>query len=141
MSTRHLDDDEVLARLLGEARPEADVHAEGCPRCRGEEARLRSALGTYRAAARRERARPRPGAAVRRVAWGAVAAGLVAISAFTARTVQEVNEAAADHALLVAVQQSLDREVPAPLAPALVLTTALRDPGIDRDAGPLTGGR
>ena len=137
---RHLSDEQVAALLLGGASGEAGAHVAECGECRMEDQRLRTALGGYGEAVRGAAERPEAFWAWQRVAiagqltarrthsrrlvWAAAMALLVMLASALVRQGAPEPVAAQtdpDHALLVEVERSMQRDVPVALAPAALL--------------------
>jgi len=141
MNEEHLSEEQWTAALLNEDR-EARTHIAECAECAAEEQRLRAALAGYGEEAREAAQRPaafwawqRDAIAgrlaaqrtpARRLVWAGTLALVILLAAAVVR--QAPPQPAAvdpDEALLVDVQRSLRREVPATLAPATLLANEM----------------
>jgi len=135
----HLSETQLFESFLGGRNPAAEAHLTSCPECRAQLERLRSATTALRDSAHAQAeqregfwARQRSSAAarnseraVRPLAWTAAvaAAVLAAMLLQEPRPVAPVTPATdPDHALMLAVQRAVNREVPKALEPAALLT-------------------
>lgn len=157
----HLTDPELTETLRGEPAGDTGAHLAECPICRAERDRLQAALAALTVQARmqaerpeeswagqrrqiasrlRDRLSPRPG---RRWAWvpAAVGLGVVTWLWFHGRAPQTVPEPTADHALLLAIERSIQTEYPAALRPAALLAAEVerREAETERGTGTRAG--
>ena len=158
---RHLTDPEMTQALGGEAGGETLAHLAGCPTCRAQRDRLRAALTDLAEQARVQAERPeaswerqrrqiasrlgnRPSPSPRwRWAWAPAVLLLVALGSFWfyGHTPQPAQGPEADHALLIAVERSVQADVPLALRPAALLAAELEGHGTETGwkAGAKTG--
>ena len=151
--TTHLTDEQLFESLLGTRDAGAAQHVAACPACRGQFERLRAATAALRDSSRTQAEKPegfwarqRSAAvaqssqlSVRPLAW----ATAVAVAVLAGMLVQEPHPAAPaspppdpDHALMVAVQRAVNREVPQALEPVALLTQEM-----NRNAKPTSPSR
>ena len=135
--TTHLTEEQLFESLLGARDAGAAQHIAACPACRGQLERLRAATAAMRDSARTQAGKPegfwarqRSAAvargsqlSVRPLAWAAA----VTVAVLAGMLVQEPRPAPPpppdpDHALMVAVQRAVNREVPQALEPVALLT-------------------
>jgi anti-sigma factor RsiW len=141
----HLDDEQFLAALSGPPDHALAAHLAACAACRSELDRLRADLGSLRQSLHAAAAQPEDFWREQRLAVSgrlreaqsllpfrlatvaALAAMLVLAVSLSLLAPEHQRDAAldADHQLLVDVQDSLLREVPRALEPALLLTAEL----------------
>ena len=138
------------------------AHLLVCPTCRMERDRLRAALSDLAEQARVQAERSEEaweGQRLRiaarlsdrsplseghstgwRWAWVPVAVGLAALALvwWRGETPRLSPEADADHALLIAVERSVQAEVPVALRPVALLAAEIEPHGMDTDRGPGT---
>jgi anti-sigma factor RsiW len=135
----HLSDAQLFEALLGNSSPRVKAHLASCPECRARLERLRSLTAAFRDSAHTQAERPEAfwarqrsvaaarisGRPVGPLAWAAAiaAAVLAAMLIQEPRPVVPVTPATdPDQALLVSVEQAVNRRVPQALAPAALLT-------------------
>lgn len=139
----HLNDEQMTGLLLDESA-EGAAHLAECALCSAEEQRLRAVLAGFGEAARGAAERPEAfwawqrGAVAgrlaekkaepRRLVWAGAMAVLVLLASMMLRQPPPepaVAQADPDHVLLVEVERSMRREVPAALAPATLLANEM----------------
>ena len=140
----HLNEEQSVAVAVGKADQEATAHLEACGACRGEAERAGAALAGFAQGARAEADRPEAfwtwqrgtilarlahgTVRTRRLAWASVTALLI-LAALAMNQGAPVGDATAaydpDHALLVDVERTMRREVPAALQPAALLAAEM----------------
>jgi hypothetical protein len=140
----HLNEEQIVAVALGEAGGEASAHLEACGACRGEAERVLTALAGYARESRAAAERPdsfwawQHGAILarlavgtvrtRRLAWTSVTALLILAAVAMNQGTPGGNAAQGydpDHELLVDVERTVRREVPAALEPAALLAAEM----------------
>jgi predicted anti-sigma-YlaC factor YlaD len=151
----HLTDTEMMEALGGEPAGETFAHLVGCPTCRAERDRLRATLADLAEQARvqaewreefweRQRRQIAGRMSDRRSlapgwswAWAPAAVGLavVALVWFYGKTPQPSPEPAADDALLISVERSLQAECPVALQPAALLAAEVERRGAETGRG------
>jgi hypothetical protein len=158
----HLTDAEMTVALGGDAGAEVRAHLAACPACLTERDRLRAALSELAEQARVQAERSEAaweGQRLRiaarlsdrsplsegrprgwRWAWAPVAVGLAALALLWWRgeTPRLSPGADADHALLIAVERSVQAEVPVALRPVALLAAEIEPHGTDTERGPGT---
>jgi hypothetical protein len=149
----HCSDEQFAAVLNGD--PEGRTHADACEECRGEAERAAAALAAFAQSARDGAARPgafwtaqrasirarlREGAArSRRLVWAGATALLVlaaALASIQAPQQQLATPYDPDHALLLDVERTVRRQVPAPLEPAALLAWEMHRAAAGKDSKP-----
>ena len=149
----HLTEEQLFESLLGATDAGGTEHIAACPECREQLERLGSATATLRDSARAQAEKPegfwarqrsaavtrKARLSVRPLAW----ATAVVVAVLAGMLVQEPRPAAPvtpppdpDHALMVAVQRAVSRDVPQALEPVALLTQE-----ISRNAKPTGPGR
>ena len=149
----HLTEEQLFESLLGATDAGGAEHIAACPECREQLERLGSATATLRDSVRAQAEKPegfwarqRSAAvaqssqlSVRPLAW----ATAVAVAVLAGMLVQEPHPAAPaapppdpDHALMLAVQRAVNREVPQALEPVALLTQEM-----NRNAKPTSPSR
>ena len=138
----HLTDYQWAELLAGSNSADEREHLAACSGCRAEEEKLRRALEDYRDLLQLSAARPEgfwreqraaiaarlPGNPRPLLAWALAAAAVVAAAVLLLETpsrVPNVAQTDPDHALLVEVQRSVERELPRALEPAALLAQEL----------------
>jgi len=135
----HLSDSQLFEALLGNSNPRLEAHLAACSECRGRFERLRSLTTAFRDSAHARAEKPESFWASQRaavagrssqsparpLAWAAA----IAAAVLAAMLLQEPRPVAPampspdpDQALLVSVEQAVNRQVPQALAPAALLT-------------------
>jgi hypothetical protein len=157
----HLTDAEITEVLNGELRGETLAHLADCPICRAERDRLRATLtglaeGAFEQSEREEHSweRQRRQIADRLISrpfrspswcwvWAPAAVGLavVALVWFRWETPQQPLGPDANHAILTAVERSLQANVPAALQPVALLASEIErgEAETGREAGTSRG--
>jgi hypothetical protein len=138
----HLNDDQLTEYLLGEAQAATAQHLQSCAECSSEAERVKRSLHSFKAWTHEQAVVQEPKLNVFSLAsrvenrsftlwfsWSAVLALIVIAFALmitpakspAPEVVQSSSQPDADDALLMEVQQDLDRNVPQALAPAALL--------------------
>ena len=145
----HLTDTELAEALGDEPRDEALAHLGDCPTCRAERDRLRTALTGLAEQARIQAERPdaawerqrrqiggrlddRPARSPSwRWVWAPAALGLAALTVVWLgwETPRQSQEPEIDHAILAAVERSLQADVPMALRPVALLAAEIERRG------------
>jgi predicted anti-sigma-YlaC factor YlaD len=149
----HLTDEELAETLGGEPREETLAHLAECPASRAERDQLQVTLTALAGQARAQGERPEaawerqrrqiasrlrdraPVSRAWRWAWvpAAVALALVAVFWFRGETPPSSPGPETDHALLLAVERSLQADVPAALRPAALLAGEVEGGGAETE--------
>ncbi len=159
----HMTDAEMAETLGGEPGGTALAHLTDCPACRAERDRLQAALTALAGQARAQAERPEaswerqrrqiasrlhdraPASHAWRWAWVPAAVGLALVAVFWFRgdTPPSSPGPETDHALLLAVERSLQADVPAALRPAALLAGEVEGGGAEteRKNGTSNGGQ
>ena len=145
----HLTDSEMTETLGGEPAGDTLGHLADCPTCRAERDRLQATLSALAAQLRGQAMRPEASwegqrrqiarrlrepptlAPSWRWAWALAAVALVVMAEvwFHGNPAQPLPAAADDHALLLAVERSLQTECPVALRPAALLAAEAEQGG------------
>lgn len=149
----HLTDAEMAEALGGKPGGNVLTHLSDCPACRAERDRLQAALTALAGQARAQAERPEtswerqrrqiagrfrhraPASRAWRWVWVPAAAGLALAAAFWFRGDSPPPPPGPenDHALLLAVERSLQADVPAALRPAALLAGEVERGGAERE--------
>jgi hypothetical protein len=134
LTPEHLTDDQLFESLLEGNDADAREHLDACPACAAELDRLRRATSALRNSARSQAERPdafwtrQRASAASRISGRTVSplswAAALAVAVLAATLLNEPRPVAPvpDQALLVSVEQAVNRQVPQALAPAALLT-------------------